>query len=65
MKLSGGFEFDEPTRIFIKKIRSRKFIEPEPLHENLATLKTSVAPTSGNYCVVNVEEMKKCGWIKI
>ncbi len=65
MKLSSGFEFDEPTRKFIKKIRARKFAEPEKLHENLTALKTSVAPTLGNYCVVNVEEMKKCGWIKI
>ncbi len=57
-----GFEFDQATRDFIKKIRAKKISEPEKLHLNLA--QNFVVPTRSNYSFVNAVEMEKCGWIR-
>ena len=62
MKFSRGF--DEPTRKFIKKIRSRKFIEPPELHRELG-LPAMTLIVDEKIIQISGERIEREGWRRI
>ena len=57
----GDFEFDKPTRRFIKKICARKFIEPLPLHRELG-LPAMTLIVDDKIIQISGERIEKEGW---